>query len=200
MKAEYHDIPTASAITATPLQDDSKSKGYDTIGDDEVEWTKGELQPPAYRDVGFAIAFWVQFLTIVVLGILYIAGVIEIEIEMKPWLDENRRRYLMEGPDDDEAFDGTPILWATLSSLVVAPALTILAFSYMYHKAEALIAASIWFAILFNVLLGIVCLVSGAFGGTIALFVVAAFTACYAKAIWNRIPYAGEILQFYSIG
>jgi hypothetical protein len=211
MSMKYQDIPTAYAVTDDPSSS-SPSKGYGTVGNDndkddaDGEWHKGEIQPPAYRDAAFGIIFGTQFFTLVVLGILYAAGVIEVESPLDE--DAARRlsgRYLtshhtettttskeQEVVEPLNVNDLFPLLWATLASICIAPALTVLVFSYMHQHAAWLIKASIWVAVGMNVVLAILCLVAGVYLATIGPALGAFFTCLYAKYVWHRIPYAGK--------
>jgi hypothetical protein len=80
MTTKYHNIPTATAVVDQP-----GSSSYGTLKKNdgnvfvEGEWSKGQVQPPAYQDAGFGILFWAQFLTVVVLGVLFATGVLEVE-------------------------------------------------------------------------------------------------------------------------
>ena len=79
----YQVIPTATAVT-DPLrykeqeEDSSKFKTNNNVYDtfDATTWTKGEVQPPEYRDVWFGVIFWVQLAVIVLLAVLFATGIL----------------------------------------------------------------------------------------------------------------------------
>ena len=189
MKAGYHDIPTATVVTET-LNNDPKG-GYNTISNEEVTWEKGQVQPPAYRDYWFGFVFWAQILTFVVFGALFSVGYLETDFE-------ESRRSLEEAEFTLDDVDFKPFALAVLCSFLIAPTLTVFAFSFMFSHAEGLIAASLIFTIGFNLAVAIACILKGVPMVSIVFFVMAATTGCYAMFIWKRIPYAGtfKILAF----
>lgn len=206
VKAEYKDIPIATAVTESPLTT-GETPGYNTMAanKDEGDWVKGEVQPAAFRDVGFGIAFWMQFVAICVLGGFFVTGKIPGEpfwlddrAEQEDYFEGTIRRFLYQSSGDEEGwedFDSGPFMWSTLFSFVAAPTVTIFMFSLLYSKAELLITASISISIGFNVALAVLSMIAGVLLGTIMFLFFAAITACYARAIWNRIPYAGKLFS-----
>jgi hypothetical protein len=187
MTNKYHNIPTAIAVA-----DEPGSSSYGTLDTNdgkvfvEGEWSKGQVQPPAYRDAGFGILFWAQFLTVVVLGVLFATGVLEVEF------DEIHGSRFLTQTQEESAVDLSALGWAVGTSILAAPAFTVLAFSFMSRNAVLLIQASIYVAIGINVFLAVLCVILHAYLATIAPALMAFFTFLYAKYVWHRIPYAGK--------
>lgn len=211
----------------------------------DVQWTKGTVQAPAYRDGWFALAFVAQFLT--VLGVAIAFGA-EAVILLKGGADSGSRRlgaaYGLgralkkkatepsydddaeqfeslydddttdnEGESYERAFgtssasgesssDGSDqpppeafFPFVVVASIIAAPVLSVLALGYMSRNAALLIRASLYVAIGLNVLFFFITLLAGVPGSAFIHALFAALLACYAKAIWHRIPYAASNLR-----
>jgi len=211
MKAAYQDFPTAAAITV------ASGKGYDSIGGgappppqqpssttSEEPWERGETQDPEYRDVWFGIIFWIQLSVLVGLAVLYIVGIIP--VHLPDLVDDDdlaaaAGRFLLVGEDnEDEGYEGagpngSAFAFAAVSTLVVAPGLTVLVFGFLARNASSLIRLSLYTSIGTNVLLAVLCLLTGVLPAAFFFIFVAIVTMWYAKIIWRRIPYAAANLK-----
>jgi Plasma-membrane choline transporter len=96
--------------------------------------------------------------------------------------------------DDITTTDLYRFLIALMASLIIAPTLAIVAMKFMKSHGVPLIQFSLYFAIGFNILLGVILVVSaGPVGVFNLLFAVLLY--CYAKAVWQRIPFAAANLK-----
>lgn len=203
MSYAYQNIPTATAVvddgylyhnkttvttTTTPYGCNKKNESglTDTV-------VRGELQPPAYRDGFFGLLFWVQVGIVVVLSAMYATGSIDVDFDDFRSSGSTRRRFL----GDSGSSEGSvlPFCIAVLASLIMAPSLTVGLFSYMYNNATQLIQTSIYVAIVMNIVLTVVLLISGSILPAILTALGAVFTWCYARAVWHRIPLAAANLK-----
>lgn len=218
-------VPMAAAVTTTGLGDNNMSSlptaskvnsGDKNKNEEEREdgvtitWEKGEVQPEAYRDKGFAVAFIAHLVGVVgsaiVLGLVAWNELASSEDgEDGSASDENY--YGNSG--DDAISDGSTSgsgstdddmppkeFWFAIVAiaLVAAPALSFAALTVMNKNAIGLIKASLWISVvlcgLSAVLLMMANPVAGVFYGI--------FTVCliwYARSVQNRIPYAASNLK-----
>ena len=68
--------------------------------------------------------------------------------------------------------------------------LSTLALSFMMQFAGALIKTALLFNVILNLVIGVMALVSGATPLALVCLLAFALTACYARAVWHRIPFA----------
>ena len=200
---KYNEIPTASAVVDDDYAYHSKSPTNNNKkeGHPIVSVVRGEVQPPAYRDGFFGLLFWVQLGIVVVLSILYATGYIEVDWE--EFRNGSTRRRLASSVDTNRILgdsDGSedslmPFCIAVLSALILAPSLTVGLFSYMYQNATQLIQTSIYVAIIMNIILTVILLISGSILPAILTALGAFFTWCYARYVWHRIPLAAANLK-----
>mmetsp|Transcript_16338 Transcript_16338/g.34181 ORF Transcript_16338/g.34181 Transcript_16338/m.34181 type:complete len:574 (+) Transcript_16338:106-1827(+) len=193
-------LPTASQVGQDP-------KGAIEEGDDGIiiSWEKGEVQPSAFRDKWFAIFFLVQLF-----------GVISTAFALWPsfYRDAQGVMNSSEGSDSDAASQGVDesdqnhenndiddgassmaALWTPLvSSLIVAPLLSIAAMVFMSRNAIALIHASIWISIGLCALVAVLNIAVNPLGSVI-FGVLTGCLVCYARAVRDKIPYAAENLK-----
>eukprot|EP00429_Kryptoperidinium_foliaceum_P019781 CAMPEP_0176035756 /NCGR_PEP_ID=MMETSP0120_2-20121206/17698_1 /TAXON_ID=160619 /ORGANISM="Kryptoperidinium foliaceum, Strain CCMP 1326" /LENGTH=82 /DNA_ID=CAMNT_0017369129 /DNA_START=65 /DNA_END=309 /DNA_ORIENTATION=- len=80
MSNKYQDIPTATAIVDDPNEYGKKSTQYGS-GAVDAQVTKGEQQPPAFRDAFFGLLFWAQIATVVAFSIMYLTGRIPVDFD-----------------------------------------------------------------------------------------------------------------------
>jgi hypothetical protein len=187
MFGKYQDIPTATAVA-----EDYGS----TYKSDGVQVTRGQVQPPAFRDPFFGFLFLAQASTVVVLSAMYATG--KIEVDFDDITNGGKQRHLMEAGrflKSKENMSALPLMIGCLSSLVVAPAVTVGLFSFMHRNATRLIQMSLYTAIATNVILTVVLLISGVFWPAILTGLGAFFTWMYARYVWHRIPLAAANLK-----
>lgn len=159
------------------------------------------------NDVGFAIAFiWhliaVTFVTVKYMPIMY-SGLSQYNSNNDNGGGDRQRRHLVEWAsrwleDGDEGGEGNISPEDLILLVAITGAATLLSSSitliFMMNFASLLIK----FAILFNIATGGLMAAAGFLGGNVALgalgLLVTVFTACYAKAVWNRIPFAATNL------
>lgn len=82
-----------------------------------------------------------------------------------------------------------------IASVIAAPILAVVALGYMSRNAAQLIRASLYIAVGLNVIFFFFALLAGVPLSAIIHAIFAALLACYAKAVWHRIPYAAANLR-----
>jgi hypothetical protein len=152
----------------------------------EQDAHRGEIQPPMYRDKWFGIAFWLHIGTLVTVAILFKVGVIEIVQDSDS--DSNRRL------EDTIVQDATFFASTIITPLILAPLLSITALSFMSDYAVFLIKLCLIMNIVLNVTFFILCLVTAPLT-SILPGIMAAIFIWYARAVWNRIPFAAANLR-----
>jgi hypothetical protein len=111
---------------------------------------------------------------------------------------DRRRRFLEESApeqaEDMSEQDEIRFLSTFLLSIFIAPALSVVAMSFMATNAVKLIQYSLYFSIGFNAIVAIFLAVveptHAILPGFFALILV-----CYARAVWHRIPFAAANLR-----
>lgn len=184
-------VPTASKVD---MQDD-RTKGvyqHDNEQNDGVTitWEKGEVQPSAYRDKWFAIAFITHLVAVVGSAAAFgSAGWNKIASSSSSGTESE------EGSADTQ--EGPPkelLLWLFSIALVVAPVLSFVALTMMSRNAIGLIKASLWVSVVLCGLSALLLMAAAPFAGII----YGIFTVClirYARRVQNRIPYAASNLK-----
>mmetsp|Transcript_32638 Transcript_32638/g.58931 ORF Transcript_32638/g.58931 Transcript_32638/m.58931 type:complete len:576 (-) Transcript_32638:122-1849(-) len=220
-------VPVATAVDASALKRTSSSslptarkigEGLDQHDNEEREdgisitWEKGEVQPSAYRDKWFAVAF-VTHLVFVVGAAVALGPAAWTKIKA---IDLGSNDYSFdEDEDGDDLYDGSsstadaesesttgtlnmpPLeFWFAVVAiaLITAPALSFVAFTIMSRNAIGLIKASLWVSVVLCGLAAFVLL----FVAPPAGIIYAVFTVClvwYARRVQNRIPYAASNLK-----
>ena len=140
-------------------------------------WTTGEQQPSQYRDVPFALLFLLQLL--VVLGLAIGWGF-------------SALKYEPSGDTQPIEFSG--FLYICLISGVAALLISFLAIAFMTKYARFLVQFSVLFSMFSSLLLVIIFGFQGSDEAALMAFVFFAISACYAWAIWHRIPFAASNL------
>lgn len=158
---------------------------------------KGEVQQPAFRDGIYAVFFWSQVVVVFTLSFMYITGRIEVDWQAAGFVDEGRRLSSAVGPDgeEEEFLNWYPLLWGSVSALLIAPILTVGMMSVLAEHGETLIQFSLYFSIGLNVFLAVLCAIAGFIMGVLATGIGALVTYLYARAIWDRIPLAAANLK-----
>jgi len=226
----------------------SSTFNVETTTTNSEEFVKGEVQPPAYRDVWFGVVFLCHLAAMVVVTAMYATGTLktsalssssssiisdseydtnddgEVNYEGDDAINEdggNRNRILeviswqkrflqqysssssssssWEDEQTDEwdqtMMDANRLLLSLAASLIVPPLLAVIAMKFMKSHGIQLIQFSLYFAIGFNILMGVLVVAMGGGGASIFSFLFAAILCCYAKAIWHRIPFAAANLK-----
>jgi hypothetical protein len=158
-------VPTASMVTQ----------------ESTAQWTRGETQTPQYRDLPFAIAFVVQFSIVTLMALFPVA-----KDDTNQYNSGNSRMLLSSSAFYFLVAIGLPVL--------AAPALSLLAFKWMMNQPEGLIKAALLSGILSNLYMGFLFAVIG-FPFYFFNFIAVAILGCYARTVWNRIPFAAANLR-----
>jgi hypothetical protein len=197
-EAKYLDVQTAAVVSegdhgdVTAVRVPAPSPGSMDV---ESDFVKGTIQEPAFRDKWFGIVFLLHFGTMIALTVLYATGTLKTSYEVDTSNGGDRGRLLDQ--DEDEMSDFTFIRFMStfLLSFFIAPMLALLALKLIKSHAIVLIQFSLLFAIGFNTAIGIVLIIYyGALAGIWSLL-LAAILACYAKAVWHRIPFVAANLK-----
>lgn len=201
-------LPTAREIGAR----DGGSKELYQHGNEEREdgititWEKGEVQPPAYCDKWFAVAFITHLVAVV--GAATAFGPVAWKKIVSSDTGSNEYSFDQDGDGDDnlygdqdesntESQDYPPLAyWFAVVAIAIAtaPALSFVALTMMSRNAIGLIKASLWVSIVLCGLSALILLSVSPPAG----IVNAIFTVCliwYARRVQNKIPYAASNLK-----
>lgn len=196
-------FPTASKVGAQ----ERRNKGLDQPDAQRedgitITWEKGEVQPSAYRDKWFAVAF-----------IAHLVGVVGAAVALGPaaWNQiassesDNGSDEVESDKDDNYGESSSAVdteemppwqFWFVVVAIamVTAPTLSFVALTIMSRNAIGLIKASLWFSIVLCGLSALILMAAAPFAG----IMYAVFTVClvwYARSVQSRIPYAASNLK-----
>ena len=140
-------------------------------------WSKGEEQGSAFRDIGFAILYYLQLIIVIVVAIIY--GPSALDDTTNTTTDDTKTS------DDYMGYVNVALIVSAFAIVIS----TIL-FASMTRLASVLIKTSLIFSVVLAGVFAVVALLSGsAIGGILGLIFFAIFV-CYARAVWPRIPFA----------
>ena len=142
--------------------------------------TVGEKQPLQYKDVPFAILFVLQLVVVLFFAIA--------------WGFPSLRYGPQTNGSNDETIEFSGILYICLISSVVAAAISALALAFMTRYAQFLVQFSVLFSMFSSLMMVIMFGFQDRDGAAFVAFVFFAISACYAWAIWHRIPFAASNL------
>lgn len=197
------------AVSGVPVDDpvQNEKRGSNAGATSVVAGTpveRGEAQPPAFRDKWFALAFVAHLGAVgaaaCALGpaawraLAASAG--EATAAASSAAADAGTTYSFEGSGGSDVPLPPAEFWFAVvaTSLVVAPALSFLAFVIMGKNAASLIQASLWFSVVLCGLAAAVLLPLAPFAGVIyAVFAVC--LAMFARRVRHRIPYAASNLK-----
>ena len=131
----------------------------------------GEKQSSHFRDVPFAILFVIQL--VVVSSVSISRGFPALKL-------------------GDIQFSG--VLYLSLISSLVAISISALSLAIMTRYAHLLVQLSVLFSIFASLLMVIIFGISDKDGAAFVAFVFFLISACYAWAVWHRIPFAASNL------
>ncbi len=144
--------------------------------------TRGEKQPTQWRDWPFALIFYIQFITVIVLGSVYANTFIKSQ--------QNE-----DAGNNDENLD---IMTVTLPILVpagTAVPIILLALVVLERMGKSFIQCSIWSSAVLSFIVGIIGLGTGViYLGVFGLF-GALIGCCYAVSVRDRVPFAAANLS-----
>jgi len=164
---------------ADPYGNDDNNRQSATEADGS--WTKGEKQPSAFKDVGFAVLFLAH-----IVGIVAIVGMYGIDAFNKTLEDAGSVKDDDSGGGLDYSNVGKAAASVGVASLIV----TSLMLNFMMKFASSLIKFSLLFSVAVAGLFAVVSLLYGSVIGAIFGFIFFAISVCYARAVWDRIPFA----------
>lgn len=166
-------IPTAFA---SPVDSPSTNTGAAASSNSQGAWEKGTDQGNKFRDVGFAILYYIQLIIAIVLAGLYGPDVFEND----------------DGEEDTDVENDSVYGYVYVAAILgaVTIALTALVFSTMTRIANTLIKFSLILSCVLAGVAALALLASGAMLGGIIGLVFFAILLCYARAVWPRIPFA----------
>ena len=173
---------------------------YNHTTDDDVGWTKGEQQPRHFRDVFWAVLFYVHLIAVGFATIKYAPLMAEDLAEGYTSGAQNRRLFSMtrlledgEGNNDDDVDMGTIGIILAASGLA-GFLISSLAMAFMMKFAEGLIKASLFFNLLVFGGMTVFLLSTGVY--QLAILSVLGFlvSVYYVFVVWKRIPFAASNL------
>lgn len=173
------------------------------------EVTKGEHQPTKFNDMLWSVLFTAHLITIGCLSAIYIPQVANIEgnrmlMEGSPQKASisqffssklgPQSRFLEDQDGESFDYDVSSVLTLVLISAIFGFVLSIASLNLMIKYAEGLIKAGLFFQLSAALLTGLSGFLLGASEILITGLIFFAFTACFACAVWSRIPFAATNL------
>jgi hypothetical protein len=132
-------------------------------------------QPNQFRDVFWAVLF-IAHLIPVVFYALYMTTTQQ------------------DGGETSTITIGSHIYWISIVALV-SVGLSTLSLDGMMRYADTLVKTALIFSVCFSLLIGVLGAMSGNILMAILGFVAFAFGICYARLVWNRLPFAAANLR-----
>lgn len=149
--------------------------GYGGSSTADFNGTKGEIQGKKFNDLPFAIAFVVH-LAIMLYFLAAYAG-------------------FDNGQNGDASYDYTGVVYCVSVCGVFALGLSTLALGFMMKFSRQLVKMALFFSIGLSLAVGIMGLLSGQILMGVMGLVSFAFGCCYAYFVWGRIPFAAANLN-----
>eukprot|EP00978_Attheya_sp_CCMP212_P014217 scaffold36176_cov48-Attheya_sp.AAC.2 len=196
--ASHHATTTTTAAVAVAVPSSSSSKNQlEIVAAEPPTWSRGEVQPPAFRDKWFAIAFLLHMVTVISAVIAFypnLQSLVGSDNSTNNNADDDAA-MADDKTDDDDGFTAGWFFTVFGVALVGAPVLSMLVLGVMSRNAKKLLEGSLIFSIAINVILMLVELVAGIPGGALMHAIMAALLVWYSKSVWHRIPYAASNLK-----
>jgi hypothetical protein len=192
---EDHDNHACLEESTTLLNNASR-----TVANDDQIWERGQVQPRKYRDLPFAIIFWIQFLSIAIYGIVILIVLLSGDGEHSPSSGTNHQGSESNGILPILSWlqeDMILLVYGSLLPLFISLCF-VFAFSTMLTSQrvmERLIVASQVCIILSSILVAGILLYQGLYlVGFLAILSIAC-SIWYLIVIQNRIPFAAANLN-----
>jgi hypothetical protein len=159
----------------------------ESIDDPNRPCTKGEQQPPRCRDAWAAFLFYAQAIAVVAVCTIY--GVPALNKQLDAANSDQQDNSSVDYTD----FQG--VVYLVMSSAGCAFVLSGVSLAVMSCCPKFLIQFSLLFSLAISLIVCITCfLAGGVIGGVIGL-IIFLLSACYAKIVWRRIPFAAANLN-----
>ena len=139
------------------------------------DYSKGEVQPKSFQDVGFAIFFIIHLIAVV--GFMIIV----------PFLTNEEAEY--------NDMDTTGIIFLSGISAVFSAVLSTFMLSFMMKFAKQLVKIALVFSIITSGVAAVIGLLTGQAMVLLFGLLSVAIGICYAYAVWPRIPFAAANLN-----
>lgn len=151
-------------------------------GNTEEEWTKGEKQPKACKDVPFAIVFNLHLVAMVGVAVLFGRDI----------LQESVNGITSSGTSDENIdannYNGVIYTTAIIGGLTLITSSIVLTF--MIQFASILIEAALIGSVVLSLIACVMSFLLGSLIGAVFALIFFAINICYARYVWHRIPFA----------
>lgn len=141
-------------------------------------WEKGEKQPAAFKDVGFAIAFILHFVAI--LAVVFVYGIDAL----------NEQSKVSDNTNQDSNVDYSGAVKVVVAAGAVSLIFSALMLQVMIKFASILIKLSLLFSVAMAGVFVVISFMYGQLIGVVFGILFFAISVCYAYCVWNRIPFA----------
>jgi len=173
------------------------------------EVTKGEHQPTKFNDILWSVLYAAHLVGIGCLSVIYIPQVANIDgnrmlmdgspqkASISQFFSSKfgaQSRFLEDQDGESFDYDVSSVLTLVLMSAVFGFVLSIASLSFMMKYAEGLIKAGIFFQMAAAIFVVVSGLMLAATEMLITGLIFFALTACFACAVWSRIPFAATNL------
>jgi hypothetical protein len=152
---------------------DGHSTPFMATNDGNVTEFKAEVQPKQFRDVPWAVLFWLHLAAMIVIIAMNMSA--------------------MEDGGDFSAYNG--VIWMVGVTAVASIGIGSFSMGLMMRYPTELVKVSLVFSVLMSLLVGILGFMAGQMlmGGLgLVMFFIG---ICYAKMVWPRIPFAAANLN-----
>jgi hypothetical protein len=155
--------------------------------------TPGTKQPTGLRDIAPALLFVAHLIYIAYIGFVW--GIPSLNYRIDETDDDDSRKSIYENPSDTTTIHFGGMFALTTQAGLVALTVAFAIFSLLGNFIEQTIQLALLLAVGVNALLIIFFAVEKLWSGAILSTVVLLVGACYARAIWRRIPFATANLK-----
>ena len=192
----HADIPIIGAADATTIMEAGEivvDPGA-AIGGGAGFGQQQQQQPlqPEYRDAPFALAFLAH------IGLVFFFAITWGFSALRQQQDSDGTGTAQIDDDDDSSSSSvylSGLLWLCCFTCLISIAISAVSLQVMMHHSEILIQSSLIGSCCFMAVYAILFLLDGVIWVTIGWTLMLLITACYARSVWHRIPFAAANLR-----
>lgn len=180
MEEDNSSLTERLILPADETEGDSEEAAPEGLNDSdatEAVWTRGEKQPARFRDAPFAVLFYLQIISIIIVAIV-------VPVKVSKNHDSDASGISQKG-----------LLLFFLAVAGVAFFLAAFSLLIMTIYSQFLVQTSLFSSIFVSILMAVLALLQNNVPGFIFGALLAVVSCCYAVAVWGRIPFAAANLK-----
>mmetsp|Transcript_5266 Transcript_5266/g.15270 ORF Transcript_5266/g.15270 Transcript_5266/m.15270 type:complete len:434 (-) Transcript_5266:4582-5883(-) len=151
----------------------------DETEETDQAWARGEKQPVHFRDVSFAVLFYLQLI-----AVISVAIIVPLKESTNSSFGSNERISNQKG-----------VLLFCLAVAAMSFVIASISLSIMSMYSQSLVQISLLFSTTMSVSMAILAIFQSNVLGIISGVLLAFVSSCYACAVWRRIPFAAANLK-----